>query len=123
MKEIHLSYHDIHTDSIKLAKKIKKKYNPKKILITSQDGLIPGNIIANYLNIENIEFINLKISPTNKINNDEIKKFIISKKEILIIDSLICTDRTTEGIRKKMPKSKIAVLYTKTKCKNKKRRL
>ena len=93
--------------------------NPKKILITSQDGLIPGNIIANYLNIENIEFINLKISPTNKINNDEIKKFIISKKEILIIDSLICTDRTTEGIRKKMPKSKIAVLYTKTKCKNK----
>ena len=30
MKKVYLSYHDIHTDCIKLAKIIKKKYDPKK---------------------------------------------------------------------------------------------
>ena len=51
MKKLYLSYHDIHTDSIKLAKKIKRKYKPTKIAIASRGGLIPGTIIANYLNI------------------------------------------------------------------------
>jgi hypoxanthine phosphoribosyltransferase len=47
MKKLYLSYHDIHTDSIKLAKKIKRKYKPTKIAIASRGGLIPGTIIAN----------------------------------------------------------------------------
>ena len=58
MKKVYLSYHDIHTDSVKLAKIIEKKIKPKKIIITSQAGLIPGDIIANYLNIKEIEYLN-----------------------------------------------------------------
>ena len=38
MKKVYLSYHDIHTDSVKFAKIIEKKIKPKKIIITSQAG-------------------------------------------------------------------------------------
>ena len=60
MKQVFLSYHDIHTDCIKLAKLIKKKYKPKKLILISRGGLIPGSIIANYLGIQDIDVIALK---------------------------------------------------------------
>ena len=60
MKKVYLSYHDIHTDCIKLAKIIKKKYNPKKLVIISKGGLIPGSIIAHYLEIEDINIISIR---------------------------------------------------------------
>ena len=41
MKQVFLSYHDIHTDCIKLAKIIKKKYKPQKLILISRGGLIP----------------------------------------------------------------------------------
>ena len=55
MKQVFLSYHDIHTDCIKLAKIIKKKYKPEKLILISRGGLIPGSIIANYLGIQDID--------------------------------------------------------------------
>jgi hypoxanthine phosphoribosyltransferase len=60
MKQVYLSYHDIHTDCIKLAKLIKKKYKPQKLILISRGGLIPGSIIANYLGIQDIDVIALK---------------------------------------------------------------
>ena len=51
MKQVYLSYHDIHTDCIELAKIIKKKFKPEKLILISRGGLIPGSIIANYLGI------------------------------------------------------------------------
>ena len=78
MKKVYLSYHDIHTDSVKFAKIIEKKIKPKKIIITSQAGLIPGNIIANYLSIKEIEYLN----PLKKHNLEKNK----SNSKLLIID-------------------------------------
>ena len=63
MKQVFLSYHDIHTDCIKLAKLIKKKYKPKKLILISRGGLIPGSIIANYLGIQDIDCL-LYTSPS-----------------------------------------------------------
>ena len=60
MKQVFLSYHDIHTDCIELAKKIKKKYKPEKLILISRGGLIPGSIIANYLGIQDVDVIALK---------------------------------------------------------------
>ena len=45
MKQVYLSYHDIHTDCIELAKIIKKKFKPEKLILISRGGLIPGSII------------------------------------------------------------------------------
>ena len=111
MKKVYLSYHDIHSDSIKFAKIIEKKIKPKKIIITSQAGLIPGNIIANYLSIKEIEYLNpLKkhILEKNKSNN-----------KLLIIDSLYSDGRIAASIKKSEPNSTIVSLYIKSSNKNK----
>lgn len=111
MKKVYLSYHDIHTDSVKLAKIIEKKIKPKKIIITSQAGLIPGNIIANYLDIKEIEYVN----PLKKDNFKEIK----SNKKLLIIDSLYSNGKIATSIKKSEPNSKIVSLYVKSDDNNK----
>tara|TARA_B110000091_G_scaffold207868_1_gene246654 strand:+ start:23 stop:415 length:393 start_codon:yes stop_codon:yes gene_type:complete len=102
MKKVYLSYHDIHTDCIKLAKIIKKKYNPKKLVIISKGGLIPGSIIAHYLEIEDINIISIR-------NVEEIK----SLEKIIVVDDLINTGKTAEIIKKNIPNSKLVVLYNK----------
>ena len=102
MKKVYFSYHDIHTDCIKLAKIIKKKYNPKKLVIISKGGLIPGSIIAHYLEIEDINIISIR-------NIKEIK----SLEKIIIVNDLINTGKTAEIIKKNIPNSKLIVLYKK----------
>ena len=102
MKKVYLSYHDIHTDCIKLAKIIKKKYNPKKLVIISKGGLIPGSIIAHYLEIEDINIISIR-------NVEEIK----SLEKIIVVDDLINTGKTAEIIKKNIPNSKLVVLNNK----------
>ena len=111
MKKVYLSYHDIHTDSVKLAKIIEKKIKPKKIIITSQAGLIPGDIIANYLNIKEIEYLN----PVKKYDLKKIK----SNKKLLIIDSLYSDVKMATAIKKNEPNSTIVSLYIKSTNKNK----
>ena len=111
MKKVYLSYHDIHTDSVKFAKIIEKKIKPKKIIITSQAGLIPGNIIANYLNIKEIEYLN----PLKKHNLEKNK----SNNKLLIIDSLYSDGRIATLIKKNEPHSTIVSLYIKSSNKNK----
>jgi hypoxanthine phosphoribosyltransferase len=111
MKKVYLSYHDIHTDSVKFAKIIEKKIKPKKIIITSQAGLIPGNIIANYLSIKEIEYLN-----SLKKHNLEKNK---SNNKLLIIDSLYSDGRIAASIKKSEPNSTIASLYIKSSSKNK----
>ena len=59
MKKVYLSYHDI-PKNLKKPKIIKKKYNPKKLVIISKGGLIPGSIIAHYLEIEDINIISIR---------------------------------------------------------------
>ena len=111
MKKVYLSYHDIHTDSVKFAKIIKKKIKPKKIIITSQAGLIPGNIIANYLSIKEIEYLN----PLKKHNLEKNK----SNSKLLIIDGLYTDGRIAASIKKSEPNSTIVSLYIKSSNKNK----
>ena len=111
MKKVYLSYHDIHTDSVKLAKIIDKKIKPKKIIITSQAGLIPGDIIANYLNIKEIEYLN----PIKKHDLEKIK----SNKKILIVDSLYSDGKMATTIKKNNPNSTIVSLYIKSTNRNK----
>jgi len=111
MKKVYLSYHDIHTDSVKFARIIEKKIKPKKIIITSQAGLIPGNIIANYLSIKEIEYLN----PLKK-HNLEKNKF---NNKLLIIDSLYSDGRIAASIKKSEPNSTIVSLYIKSSNKNK----
>jgi hypoxanthine phosphoribosyltransferase len=111
MKKVYLSYHDIHTDSVKFAKIIEKKIKPKKIIITSQAGLIPGNIIANYLRIKEIEYLN----PLKKHNLEKNK----SNNKLLIIDSLYSDGRIAASIKKIEPNSTIVSLYIKSSNKNK----
>ena len=111
MKKVYLSYHDIHTDSVKLAKIIEKKIKPKKIIITSQAGLIPGDIIANYLNIKEIEYL-------NPVKKHDLKKIKLNKK-LLIIDSLYSDVKMATAIKKNEPNSTIVSLYVKSTNKNK----
>jgi hypoxanthine phosphoribosyltransferase len=111
MKKVYLSYHDIHTDSVKFAKIIEKKIKPKKIIITSQAGLIPGNIIANYLSIKEIEYLN----PLKKHNLEKNK----SNSKLLIIDGLYTDGRIAASIKKSEPNSTIVSLYIKSSNKNK----
>ena len=66
MKQVYLSYHDIHTDCIELAKIIKKKFKPEKLILISRGGLIPGSIIANYLGIQDIDVIAMKTYSNRK---------------------------------------------------------
>ena len=111
MKKVYLSYHDIHTDSVKLAKIIEKKIKPKKIIVTSQAGLIPANIIASYLNIKEIEYLN----PIKKHDLEKNK----SNKKILIIDSLYSDGKMATTIKRNNTNSTIVSLYIKSKNKNK----
>ena len=86
MKQVYLSYHDIHTDCIELAKIIKKKFKPEKLIFISRGGLIPGSIIANYLGIQDIDVIAMKTySNRKRTNKIEIFKRIKSQKKLSII--------------------------------------
>ena len=90
MKQVFLSYHDIHTDCIELAKKIKKKYKPEKLILISRGGLIPGSIIANYLGIQDVDVIALKTYADRKRSKEiKVYKRIKSEKKLVVIDDLV----------------------------------
>ena len=115
MKQVFLCYHDIHTDCIKLAKIIKKKFNPEKLILISRGGLIPGSIIANYLGIQDIDVIALKTYTKRKRASDiKIFKRIKSLKKLVVIDDLVDSGETAKIVKEMMPNSKFVVLYAKT---------
>ena len=99
MKQVFLSYHDIHTDCIKLAKLIKKKYKPQKLILISRGGLIPGSIIANYLGIQDIDVIALKTYADRKKNSDiKIFKRIKSEKKLVVKEGEVADDGMLAGM-------------------------
>ena len=119
MKQVFLSYHDIHADCIELAKIIKKKYKPEKLILISRGGLIPGSIIANYLGIQDIDVIALKTYQNRKRSSDiKVFKRIKSLKKLLVIDDLVDSGETAKIVKEMMPNSKFVVLYAKTSGKN-----
>ena len=115
MKQVYLSYHDIHTDCIELAKIIKKKFKPEKLILISRGGLIPGSIIANYLGIQDIDVIAMKTySHRKRTNKIEIFKRIKSQKKLVVIDDLVDSGETTKIVKSMMHNSKFVTLYAKT---------
>ena len=115
MKQVFLSYHDIHTDCIELAKKIKRKYKPEKLILISRGGLIPGSIIANYLGIQDVDVIALKTYADRKRSNEiKVYKRIKSEKKLVVIDDLVDSGETAKIVKEMMPNSKFVVLYAKT---------
>ena len=115
MKQVYLSYHDIHTDCIELAKIIKKKFKPQKLILISRGGLIPGSIIANYLGIQDIDIIAMKTySNRKRINKIEVFKRIKSQKKLVVIDDLVDSGETAKIVKSMMPNSKFVTLYAKT---------
>ena len=114
MKQVFLSYHDIHTDCIELAKKIKKKYKPEKLILISRGGLIPGSIIANYLGIQDVDVIALKTYADRKRSKEiKVYKRIKSEKKLVVIDDLVDSGETAKIVKEMMPNSKFVVLYAK----------
>ena len=115
MKQVYLSYHNIHTDYIELAKIIKKKFKPEKLILISRGGLIPGSIIANYLGIQDIDVIALKTYANRKRSSDiKVFKRIKSLKKLVVIDDLVDSGETAKIVKEMMPNSKFVVLYAKT---------
>ena len=115
MKQVFLSYHNIHTDCIELAKKIKKKYKPEKLILISRGGLIPGSIIANYLGIQDVDVIALKTYADRKRSKEiKVYKRIKSEKKLVVIDDLVDSGETAKIVKEMMPNSKFVVLYAKT---------
>ena len=115
MKQVFLSYHDIHTDCIELAKKIKKKYKPEKLILISRGGLIPGSIIANYLGIQDVDVIALKTYADRKRSKEiKVYKRIKSEKKLVVIEDLVDSGETAKIVKEMMPNSKFVVLYAKT---------
>ena len=115
MKQVFLSYHDIHTDCIELAKKIKRKYKPEKLILISRGGLIPGSIIANYLGIQDVDVIALKTYADRKRSKEiKVYKRIKSEKKLVVIDDLVDSGETAKIVKEMMPNSKFVVLYAKT---------
>ena len=115
MKQVFLSYHDIHADCIELAKIIKKRYKPEKLILISRGGLIPGSIIANYLGIQDIDVIALKTYQNRKRSSDiKVFKRIKSLKKLVVIDDLVDSGETAKIVKEMMPNSKFVVLYAKT---------
>ena len=115
MKQVFLSYHDIHADCIELAKIIKKKYKPEKLILISRGGLIPGSIIANYLGIQDIDVIALKTYQNRRRSSDiKVFKRIKSLKKLVVIDDLVDSGETAKIVKEMMPNSKFVVLYAKT---------
>ena len=115
MKQVFLSYHDIHADCIELAKIIKKKYKPEKLILISRGGLIPGSIIANFLGIQDIDVIALKTYQNRKRSSDiKVFKIIKSFKKLVVIDDLVDSGETAKIVKEMMPNSKFVVLYAKT---------
>ena len=105
MKKVYLSYEDIHTDSIKLAKKVKNKISSRKLVLITESGLISGFIFANFIKIKNIELISNK---NLKSNNER----IINNEKLILFDNLARDNLEYKNIKKNIPKSKIIVLYT-----------
>ena len=115
MKQVFLSYHDIHADCIELAKIIKKKIQTRKINFNFKSGLIPGSIIANYLGIQDIDVIALKTYQNRKRSSDiKVFKRIKSLKKLVVIDDLVDSGETAKIVKEMMPNSKFVVLYAKT---------
>ena len=97
-----------------LTKEILQK-KPKKLILISRGGLIPGSIIANYLGIQDIDVIALKTYSDRRKNTDiKIFKRIKSEKKLVVIDDLVDSGDTAKIVKDMMPNSKFVVLYAKT---------
>jgi len=116
-----LSWEEFERDTRILAKKLlslQKKWTG--IISVTRGGLVPAAIVAEEMNIRNIETVSvIGYSPDD--NNPEImaEAKIVKAAHVgdgegwLVIDDLVDTGRTVEMLRKVMPKAYFATVYAK----------
>ena len=129
-KELIITWDKVYEDSIKLAKTIKlTKFKFDRIVAITKGGMVPALLIAEYLNINNIDTICVQSYDNKEQKDVEIIKFpkMSSAENWLIIDDLVDTGNTIDKIISVIPKIRyrystidyFGVLYAKPLGKNK----
>lgn len=124
VEKLYISYQQMEEDCKNLAERV-SKLEPKitKIVAITRGGMYPALILAQYLNIKNIDTICLKsYTDDNKRGQIEVISDIFNEKwndpRVLFIDDLFDSGNTIAYIGKKFKKALKATIY----CKNKSNR-
>jgi xanthine phosphoribosyltransferase len=115
-KKMILSWDDVKNQSKTLAEKIRQSGNVKGIVCIARGGLVPTAIIANALDIRNVKSIAVVSYHGYEQRSAEILgsvENILDGEGWVFVDDLVDTGETAKLIKKRYPKSKLAVPYTK----------
>lgn len=115
--KIYITWEEFHNDTNTLYKMITDKYNKddfKGIIAVARGGYIPATIIAHTMWIKNVRSISLSTYNEDNIMNDvTVNNIFKDDDKWLIIDELADTGSTFNKIRKYLPNSVYAVVYSK----------
>lgn len=122
-----LTWNEITTDSITLAKTIKNE-SPiiAGIVCVTRGGLVASGLLSNLLNVKQIDLLCM-----SSYNHEEQKQNLlnvllepnIAKQTLgenwIVIDELVDTGKSIDYVKKILPKAKVYALYSKLlNCKN-----
>lgn len=120
MEKLVLTWDDLKGDVKRLANNLRSQQEWKGIVAIARGGLIPSSLIAYELDIRTVETISIaSYGDDHQQSKLELLKPLSSQLENgegwLVIDDLSDTGKTSEMIRKMLPKAYMAVIYAKPK--------
>lgn len=119
-KKLVLTWDDVAKQSKLLAEKIKQAGPLKGIVCIARGGLVPTAIVANALEIRNVKSIAVVSYHGYEQRSAEVLgsvENILDGEGWVFIDDLADSGQTAQLIKKRYPKAKLAVPYTKPKGK------
>lgn len=99
-----ITYEDVHTDSIRLAEKIRQQMTVDLVVGVSRGGLLPGVIISHHLDrpFRALHWATRDFANQENEIDDFLLEEICSGKQVLIVDDISDSGRTFDTIRDKL---------------------
>ncbi len=117
IKDCHLSWDDLHADTIALARQLGDDNDWKGIIAITRGGMVPACIVASELGVLNVETLCIT---SYDVKEQSEAKTLKTPENIedqgqgwIIVDDLADTGQTFKLARESYPKAHYACVYTK----------
>jgi xanthine phosphoribosyltransferase len=111
-----ITWHDFERDTRELADQIHKTGEIRGIVAIARGGLVATAIVASALNVRNVKSIAVTSYHGHQQMTAEILGSVDSIKDgegWVFVDDLVDTGQTAKLLKKRYPKSRLAVVYAK----------
>ncbi len=114
-QELHISWEDFHSDTRKLAEKLKHR-EWKGMLAITRGGLGPATVLSRELDITNIDTVCIASYDDKSQGELQVLKGITlddGGEGWLVVDDLVDTGKTLKLVKELLPKAHVATIYAK----------